>query len=96
MEKPSRLLNRNFFLLWQGQLVSQTGNQVAIVAMLFWIEQTTDSASLVGLIMMVSALPSVLLGPIGGTFADHYSRRAIIVYSDLFSGLAGQIGRAHV
>jgi MFS family permease len=89
MENPSRLLNRNFFLLWQGQLVSQTGNQVAIVAMLFWIEQTTDSASLVGLIMMVSALPSVLLGPIGGTFADHYSRRAIIVYSDLFSGLAG-------
>ena len=88
MKPPLRLMNRNFFLLWQGQLASQIGNQVAIVAMLFWIKQTTDSATLVGLIMMVSALPAVLLGPFGGTMADRYPRRAIIVGCDLINGLA--------
>lgn len=88
MGQPSKLMNRNFFLLWQGQLISQIGNQVYIVAMLFWIKQMTGSATLMGLIMMASALPSVLLGPIGGTFADRYPRRTIIICSDILSGLA--------
>ena len=81
------LMNRNFFLLWQGQLISQIGNQISAIAMLFWLKQTTSSATLIGLIMMASALPSVLLGPIGGTFADRYPRRTIIICCDLFAGL---------
>ncbi|MBV8884663.1 MAG: MFS transporter [Chroococcidiopsidaceae cyanobacterium CP_BM_RX_35] len=80
-------MNRNFFLLWQGQLISQIGNQISTIAMLFWLKQTTGSATLIGLIMMASALPSVLLGPIAGTFADRYSRRTIIICCDLFAGL---------
>ena len=87
MGRASKLMNRNFFLLWQGQLVSQIGNQISIIAMLFWLKQTTGSATLMGLIMMVSALPSVLLGPIGGTFADRYPRRNIIICSDILAGL---------
>ncbi len=87
MEKPSKLMNRNFLLLWQGQSISQIGNQVAIVVMLLWVKQVTDSATLVGLIAMTSTLPSVFLGPIGGTFADRYSRRHIIIYSDAISGM---------
>lgn len=88
MERSLKLMNRNFFLLWQGQLISQIGNQVSIIAMLFWLKQATGSATLIGLIMMVSALPSVLLGPIGGTFADRYPRRTIIICSDLLAGFA--------
>ncbi len=87
MEEPSKLMNRNFLLLWQGQSVSQIGNQIAIVVMLLWVKQATDSATLVGLIAMTSTLPVVLLGPIGGTFADRYSRRHIIIYSDAISGI---------
>ena len=87
MTPPLRLMNRNFLLLWQGQAVSQIGNQLAIVGMLFWIKQSTDSATLVGMILMASVLPSVVFGLFGGTIADRYSRRSIIVYSDLINGL---------
>lgn len=85
---PTKLLNKNFVLLWQGQLVSQIGSQAFHIAMVFWIKQATGSASLMGLLLMASALPAVLLGPIAGTFADRHSRRNILIFCDTFSGLS--------
>ena len=82
-----KLFNRNFFLLWQGQFVSQLGSQAYAIAMMFWIKHQTGSASLMGLLMTASMLPFVVFGPIAGTVADSYSRRRIIIFSDVFSGI---------
>ena len=82
------LLNRNFVLLWQGQLVSQLGNQAFLLATMYWLMTATGSASLMGLFMMASTLPMVLLGPVGGTFADWFPRRRILILSDLLSGIS--------
>lgn len=84
----TRLFNRNFLLLWQGQLVSQIGNQVHYIALMFFIKHATESATLMGTLSMVAMLPGVILGPIGGTFADIYSRKKIIVISDIICGLS--------
>jgi DHA3 family macrolide efflux protein-like MFS transporter len=81
-------MNRDFFLLLQGQFISRMGTQVAITATMFWLRQSTGSASLVGLLMAVCAAPTVLLGPLGGAFADRYSRLRILIYSDLICGAA--------
>ena len=86
--KPTKLFNKNFFLLWQGQFVSQIGSQAFNIAMVYWIMEKTGSATLVGLIMMVAFLPAVLLGPLAGTFADRHSRRSIIIICDLLSGIS--------
>lgn len=82
-----RLFNRHFVLLWQGQLVSQLGSQMFSLALLFWLLETTGSATLMGLIMMASMIPSAMLGPLGGTLADLVSRKALIVWMDVLRGL---------
>jgi MFS family permease len=81
-------MNRNFFLLWQGQMISQIGSQISTIAVLFWLKHATESPILIGALAMLSGLVSVLLGPIGGAFADRHSRRSIIVMTDLIGGLA--------
>jgi DHA3 family macrolide efflux protein-like MFS transporter len=86
MEPSVKLFNKNFLLLWQGQLVSQLGNQAFLIGVMFWVKHVSGSASLVALMMITSTLPAVLLGPVAGAFADRYLRKNIIIVSDLLSG----------
>jgi MFS family permease len=83
-----RLFNRNFLLLWQGQAVSQLGNQAFALGMAFWTLEATGSATLMGLLLATLNLPVVLLSPIGGAIADRFSRIRILVVCDLIGGLA--------
>lgn len=85
MSNQSKLFNKNFLLLWQGQFISQLGSQAFAIAMLFWTKHQTDSGALVGTLLMLSILPQVLLSPLAGTFADFHSRKKIIVACDLIN-----------
>lgn len=87
MTKKSSFLNRDFLLLSQGQLVNQAGSQIALSATAFWLKQSTDSASLLGLMTALSAFPLLVLSPFGGACADRWSRRNILILCDLFCGL---------
>jgi DHA3 family macrolide efflux protein-like MFS transporter len=87
LSRPGTLANRNFILVWQGQMVSQMGNQAFAVAMMFWLLQATGSASLMGVLMTLSLLPGVLLGPFGGALADRLPRLRIVIGSDLINGV---------
>ena len=81
-----KLFNRNFLLLFQGQVVSTMGSSAYSLAFLFWMKQATNSPSLMGLLGMAAMLPALILGPFGGALADHFSRKKIIVCCDLISG----------
>lgn len=88
MEGTKRLWNRNFAILWQGQMISDFGNAAFSVALGFWVlERTGGNTALMGVIEAVFALPGVLLGPFAGAFADRHGRKWIIIAADFFRGV---------
>ena len=82
-----KLLNKNFLLLFQGQFISQICTSIHVVGMLFWLKQTTHSATLMGSLYIVGMIPAALLAPLGGVVADRCSRTAIIVIVDFIRGV---------
>lgn len=76
------IFGRNFALLWQGQLVSQLGNQAFLIATTIYLLEGTGSATLVATAMMAGTIPLAVVGPIGGAIADRHSRRRILMLTD--------------
>ncbi len=68
--------NRNFSLLWVGQLVSLFGEKIHTIALGFLVYEATGGSALeVGLTFAATAVPNVLLGPLAGTLVDRWNRR---------------------
>jgi DHA3 family macrolide efflux protein-like MFS transporter len=81
--------NRAFSLLWTGQLVSTIGSSLSSLAASILVFQRTNSALSVGLMLMATAAPSLLVGLVAGVFVDRYDRRRIMIVSDVLrAGLA--------
>ena len=87
MSGPSRLWNRSFALLWQGQLVSSLGKNAFQLAALLWLKESTGSGTLSGLVGGAATLPMVLLGPIAGVFVDRANRGRLIAWTDVAGGV---------
>ena len=77
--------NHSFGLLWTGQLLSSGGNWLLQVAVPVYVFHLTGSASATGLTVVAEITPLLLLGAVGGVFADRWSRRRIMIGSDVLS-----------
>jgi MFS family permease len=75
--------NRNFRQLWLGQVVSQLGDWFDTIAIYTLVLRLTGSGRTVGLVLVARFLPSVVLGPLSGVIADRFSRRSIMILSDI-------------
>jgi MFS family permease len=75
--------NREFRLLWMGQVVSQLGDWFNTIAVMTLVLRLTGSGRAVGLIFVTRFLPSVFAGPLSGVVADRFDRRAVMIWSDV-------------
>jgi CRP-like cAMP-binding protein/sugar phosphate permease len=75
--------NRNFSLMWSGQLISTIGSALTSLAASIYVFRLTDSALSVGLMLMATAAPSLLVGLFAGVFVDRYDRKKIMITADL-------------
>jgi DHA3 family macrolide efflux protein-like MFS transporter len=81
------LTNRSFMALWVGQFISFIGDYFNYLAMPIVINRLTGSATMVGLSIMSTALPALILGPIAGVFVDRLNRRTVMIVSDVLRGV---------
>ncbi|MDX2194754.1 MAG: MFS transporter [Gemmatimonadales bacterium] len=79
------LANRNFRLFLAGQFVSLIGSLMQSVAIGWLVLDLTDSPLTVGVVQGLGAAPILLLGLVGGVWADRLDRRAaLLVFQALF------------
>lgn len=87
MNVNNKLFTRDFSLLWLGKSVSQLGDGAGFIGLMWWVQTTTGSATVLGLMAMVSTLVRVLLSPVSGVVADRFHKKKIIVITDFIRGL---------
>lgn len=81
------LQHRDFRLLFSGQTISQIGDAAFVVALGWRAFTLTHKASSLGIVLLVEALGLVTTLLIGGVLADRYSRRLLLIGSDLARAL---------
>ncbi len=77
-----------FFVLWGGQAVSLLGSQLVQFALIWWLTQTTGSATALAMATLAGMLPQVALGPFVGVLVDRWNRRLTMMAADAVVALA--------
>lgn len=81
------LKQRNFALLWAGQLLSLTGDWVLRIALPFYVYEVTGSTLATGLMFIVETLPPLLFGSFAGVLVDRWDRRRTMLVADILRGV---------
>ncbi|TAE55420.1 MAG: MFS transporter [Nostocales cyanobacterium] len=86
------LKNRNFMLLWIGQLISQLADKILLILMIDLLEKKYLPASLSEgtgrfYLYMAFTLPAIFFGSAGGVIVDRMPKKVIMVGSDFIRGL---------
>jgi MFS family permease len=67
---------------------SGLGNSIVMITIPWLILEETGSPAFAGLVAAISALPGLLISPIGGWLVDHIGRRSVSIGADLLSAVA--------
>ena len=71
-----------------SNFASGLGNSIVMITIPWLILEETGSPAFAGLVAAISALPGLLISPIGGWLVDHVGRRTVSIGADLLSAVA--------
>jgi MFS family permease len=78
-ETFASLQHRNFRLFFTGQLISQVGNWLTLVAQTLLVLELTDSGIALGVLAAAQFGPILVLGPWAGLVADRSDKRRLLL-----------------
>lgn len=78
---------RDFSLLWLAQLISTAGSSLTDLAAGIWVYEQTGSALAVGLTLMATAVPSLVVGLLAGVYVDRHDRKRILIVTCLIQAV---------
>ena len=72
---------------FSANLISLVGNNLTLIAVPWFVLETTGSAFQTGLVAFFTALPAILAAFFGGTLVDRFGQKRMSIFSDLASGI---------
>jgi len=84
--------NRRFLVLWLGQIFSQLADKVYLVLMISiiatrFVQENQSISAWVSALMIAFTIPAVLFGSLAGVYVDRWSKKTVLVASNLWRGL---------
>src|ERR1041385_5666582 len=77
------LKTRNFSLLFSGQAISQIGDSMNKVALLWFVYDLTGSAFKMTVIGLLQTIPPLVFGPLIGVYLDRLKKKPVMIWVDL-------------
>jgi MFS family permease len=87
VENRPLLLTRDFGLVWSGQLISQIGDGVSKLALLWFVYAVTGSPLKTSVIGLLQTIPPIVLGPLIGVYVDRLPKKVLLITSDVLRAL---------
>src|ERR1044072_2259098 len=88
--KPSMFTvfrRRDFTLLWIAELGSTAASSLTDLAAGIFVWRATESALAVGLTLIVTAIPSLVVGLLAGVYVDRHDRKRIMIITCLIQAV---------
>lgn len=79
---------KNITLFLSSQFISLLGSSLVQYAMMWHITLTTESGVMMTLFIICGFIPTFILSPIAGVWADRYNRKMLIILSDAMIAVA--------
>lgn len=77
------LLTRNFAFLWWSQMISQVGDAVTKLALLWFVYAITGSPLKTTVIGLLQTVPPIIFGPLIGVYVDRLPKKPLLIGMDV-------------
>src|SRR5712692_434042 len=74
--------NRDFNLLWSGQVISDLGGRISGIAFPLLVLATTGSPAKAGIVAAAGSLPLLVLTIPAGALVDRWNRKWVMIVTD--------------
>jgi MFS family permease len=82
------LKNRNFFLLWMGQIISQMGDRLSQMALIAFVYMRSPGSTMqIAKVLSFTIIPVFIIGPLAGAYVDRWDRRRTMFICDFLRSL---------
>jgi MFS family permease len=82
--QPASLLRNGAFARYMtGEAISMTGTWMQVMAQSWVMTTLTDSAAMLGMVNFAAGVPMIALSMTGGSFADRYDKRNILLITQI-------------
>jgi MFS family permease len=82
--KPRPVLtNRSFLFLWLAQLISQSAQNAILFALLVIVTKLTKGSTFTSVLVLSFVVPSVVFGVFSGVIVDLWSKRLLLIYTNV-------------